>query len=139
MSRNLALEKLGRAKLAYELQQRGWRVGEAFEDGYDLLAHYPEQDVTCLIELKSMDVRNRTSDGNLTAPVSPTERETCTHIVVYAEPHGWFFIARKKKVLTAKGNVYAALNDERSLRKPREGSKSLTHFLGRWDELLKLV
>jgi hypothetical protein len=42
MSRNLALEKVGRARVAYTMQQRGWKVGEALDDDYDLLAHHPE-------------------------------------------------------------------------------------------------
>ena len=83
MSRNQALEKVGRARVAYRLQQQGWRVGEAFDNGYDLLAHHPEKNITCYIELKTMDSSNRGEDSNLTAPVSETERVTCTHIIVY--------------------------------------------------------
>jgi integrase len=39
----MALEKVGRARVAYMLQQRGWRVGEAFDDGYDLLAYHSKR------------------------------------------------------------------------------------------------
>lgn len=108
MSRNQALEKVGRARVAYRLQQLGWLVGEAFDDGYDLLAVFPKseivgKDIVCKIELKTMDNDNRGADSNLTAPVSPKERESCTHIIVYLEPEGRYFIARKDKVLTIRG------------------------------------
>ena len=136
MSRNQALEKVGRARVAYKLQQQGWRVGEAFDDGYDLLAHHPEQIVTCYIELKTMDSSNRGKDVNLTAPVSAKERETCTHIIVYLEPQGRYFIARKDKILTPKGNIFAATNDNGDLRAPREISNSFAKYENQWDELL---
>lgn len=96
MSRNMALEKVGRARVAYRLQQEGWKVGEAFDDGYDLLAHHPEHGVTCYIELKTMDIRNRGKGVNLTAPVSRKEQDTCSHIIVNLEPDGRYFIAEKK-------------------------------------------
>jgi len=124
MSRNQALEKVGRARVAYRLQQEGWRVGESFDDGYDLLAHHPEQNVTCYSELKTMDLSNRGEDTNLTATVSKSEQKTCTHIIVYLEPEGRYFIARKDKILTAKGNVFAAIDVEGNLRKPRASSYS---------------
>lgn len=136
MSRNLALEKVGRARVAYRLQQEGWRVGEAFDDGYDLLAHYPEKDVTCYIELKTMDSSNRGPATNLTAPVSAKERKTCTHIIVYLEPEGRYFIARKKNILTPKGNIFAATNEKGELRKPKEGSNSFARYENTWEELL---
>ena len=136
MSRNLALEKVGRARVAYVLQQRGWRVGEALDDGYDLLAHYPAENRTCLIELKTMDSSNRAANSNLTATVSPTEREICTHIVVYLEPEGRYFIARKHLVLTEAGSIFAATNSRGELRTPREDSQSFAHFEDRWEELL---
>ena len=135
MSRNQALEKVGRARVAYKLQQRGWRVGEAFDDGYDLLAHYPQQNVTCYIELKTMDSSNRGKDTNLTAPVSAKERETCTHIIVYLEPEGRYFIARKDKILTPKGNIFAATNAKGELRKQKEASHSFAKYEDTWDEL----
>src|SRR5208283_2039972 len=99
MSRNMALEKVGRARVAYMLQQKGWKVGEAFDDGYDLLAYHPTSKKVCLIELKAMDLDNRSPGVNLTAPLTATEIGTCTHIIVYLEPQGWVFIAKKKKVL----------------------------------------
>jgi len=136
MSRNMALEKVGRARVAYRLQQMGWRVGEAFSDGYDLLAHHPVHNTTCLIELKTMDISNRGKDSNLTAPVSAMERETCTHIIAYIEPAGRYFIARKDKILTPKGNIFAATDQEGRLRKPREESKSFARFEEAWEELL---
>ena len=105
MSRNLALEKVGKARVAYMLQQRGWKVGDAFDDGFDLLAFHPTKSKRpCYIELKTMDTENRKAGVNLTAPVSKMERDTCTHIIVYVEPQGWVFIARKENVLTPKGN-----------------------------------
>lgn len=137
MSKRLALEKVGRARVAYKLQSEGWRVGEALDDGFDLLAYHPRHKVTCLIELKTMDIQNRTAGSNLTAPVSATERRTCTHIIVYVEPHGWYFIARKNQVLTPNGNVFAALNRQRQLRTPEPGSKSFARFQNAWDELLR--
>lgn len=124
MSRNQALEKVGRARVAYFLQQRGWLVGEAFDNGYDLLAVYPETRDVCLIELKTMDLNNRGAETNLTAPVSKKEQESCTHIIVYLEPHGRCFIARKDKILTNRGNIFAATTREGELRKPRTGSFS---------------
>ena len=136
MSRNQALEKVGRARVAYKLQQRGWRVGEAFDDGYDLLAHHPDEKVTCYIELKTMDSSNRGERSNLTAPVSTKERETCTHIIVYLEPIGLYFIARKDRILTLKGNIFAATNKDGELRKPTEGSYSFAKYQDAWDELL---
>jgi len=136
MSRNQALEKVGRARVAYVLQQRGWRVGEAFDDGYDLLAHHPDRDVTCYIELKTMDASNRGKGSNLTAPVSAKERNTCTHIIVYLEPEGRYFIARKDKILTPKGNIFAAINDKGILRVPRENRNSFAKYENAWEELL---
>lgn len=137
MSKRLALEKVGRARVAYQLQSDGWRVGEALDDGYDLLAHHPERGVTCLIELKAMDIRNRGRGSNLTAPVSATERRTCTHIIVYVEPNGWYFIARKSEVLTPKGNVFAALHQHGGLRTLKSGSKSFARFKDAWSELFR--
>jgi hypothetical protein len=140
MSRNQALEKVGRARVAYRLQQLGWLVGEAFDDGYDLLAVFPKsdivaKDIVCKIELKTMDNDNRGAGSNLTAPVSPKERESCTHIIVYLEPEGRYFIARKDKILTNKGNIYAATDNSGNLRKPREGSFSFSRYEDKWDEL----
>jgi len=137
MSRNQALEKVGRARVAYKLQQKGWRVGEAFDDGYDLLAHHPERKATCYIELKTMDSSNRGKDSNLTAPVSAKERDTCTHIIVYLEPEGRYFIARKNRILTPKGNIFAATNDKGVLRPSKENSYSFAKYENTWDELLK--
>ena len=137
MSRNQALEKVGRARVAYKLQQKGWRVGEAFDDGYDLLAHHPERNATCYIELKTMDSSNRGKDSNLTAPVSAKERDTCTHIIVYLEPEGRYFIARKNRILTPKGNIFAAINDKGVLRAAKENSYSFAKYENAWDELLK--
>ncbi len=137
MSRNQALEKVGRARVAYKLQQNGWRVGEAFDDGYDLLAHHPIQKVTCYIELKTMDSLNRGEESNLTAPVSKKERETCTHIIVYLEPEGRYFIARKDEILTPNGNIFAATNKAGELRVPRKNTHSFAGYEGKWDELLK--
>ena len=66
MSRNQALEKVGRARVAYKLQQRGSRVGEAFV--MDMIClRIPTQNVTCYIELKTMDSSNRGKDTNLTS------------------------------------------------------------------------
>jgi hypothetical protein len=118
VSRNLALEKVGRARVAYVLQQSGWKVGEAFDDGYDLLAHHPPTGTVCRIELKAMDIGSRVKGVNLTAHVSPTEQAQCTHIIVYGEPHGWYFIGRKQDVLTDNGNIFAAINAKGELRKP---------------------
>ncbi|WP_026970461.1 hypothetical protein [Aliagarivorans marinus] len=137
MSRNQALERVGRARVAYVLQKKGWRVGEAFDDGYDLLAHHPEKNVTCYIELKTMDSSNRGTDTNLTAPVSQKERQTCTHIIIYLEPEGRYFIARKDNILTSKGNIFAATNKSGSLRSPREHSKSFAKYENKWNELTK--
>lgn len=137
MSRNLALEKVGRARVAYMLQQRGWKVGEAFDDGFDLLAHHPKSKKTSLIELKAMDLDNRSPGVNLTAPLTKTEISTCTHIIVYLEPKGWVFIAKKEDVLTPKGNIFAAVNDKGDLRKPKKGKKSFAPFKDKWQELLR--
>ena len=140
MSRNQALEKVGRARVAYRLQQMGWLVGEAFDDGYDLLAVFPQSemvsnDIVCKIELKTMDNDNRGAGSNLTAPVSSRERESCTHIIVYLEPEGRYFIARKDKILTNKGNIYAATDSTGKLRNYRENSFSFTRYENSWDEL----
>lgn len=135
MSRNQALEKVGRARVAYFLQQRGWLVGEAFDNGYDLLAVYPKTKDVCLIELKTMDLDNRAAETNLTAPVSKKEREKCTHIIVYLEPEGRCFIAKKKNILTKKGNIFAATTTDGKLRKPRKGSFSFAEYENAWDEL----
>jgi len=116
---------------------RGWQVGEAFDDGYDLLAHHAESNTVCRIELKTMDIGNRSKGVNLTAPVSPTERRHCTHIVAYVEPHGWFFIARKDRVLTEGGNIFAAINERGELRKPRGNSMSFATFKDAWEQLLE--
>ena len=137
MSRNQALEKVGRARVAYVLLQKGWCVGEAFDDGYDLLAHHPDHNTTCYIELKTMDSSNRGAGTNLTAPVSTKERETCTHIIVYLEPEGRYFIARKNNILTDHGNIFAATNEQGELCIPRENSNSFAKYEDAWDELLK--
>ena len=65
---------VGRAKVAYRLQREGWRVGEVFYDGYDLRAHHPKRNKTCFIELKTMDITNRSPGVNLTAPVTAPEQ-----------------------------------------------------------------
>lgn len=136
MSRNLALEKVGRARVAYRLQQAGWRVGEALDDGYDLLAHHPEKGVTCYIELKTMDLSNRGTESNLTATVTQKERATSSHIIVYLEPDGRYFIARMDRVLTTEGNVFAATNSRGEFRQPREGSRSFARYEDCWEELM---
>lgn len=136
MSRNQALEKVGRARVAYVLQQQGWKVGEAFDDGYDLLAHNPERNVTCFIELKTMDSSNRSESSNLTAPVSEKERNTCTHIIVYLEPTGRYFIAQKDNILTPNGNIFAATNEQGELRNPRGDSNSFARYENAWEQLL---
>lgn len=135
MSRNMALEKVGRARVAYMLQQKGWRVGEAFDDGFDLLAVHPKVGKVCLIEVKAMDANNRS--GNFTAPLTPTERKTCTHVVVYVEPQGLVFVARKKRILTKGGNIFAPVDRTGVLRKPKKGSKSFVPYLDKWDELFR--
>lgn len=137
MSKNQALERVGRARVAYRLQQKGWLVGEAFDDGYDLLA-VKNSKFVCKIELKTMDLDNRGTQSNLTAPVSQKERETCTHIIVYIEPAGRYFIARKDKILTNKGNIFAAIAKDRSgLRYPKGNSFSFARFEDAWEELEK--
>ncbi len=135
MSRNHALEKVDRAKLAYKLLSLGWKTGEAFDDGYDILAYHPERHVACYIELKSMDITNRAANANLTAPISVVEQQRCSHIVVYVEPEGWFFVARKDRVITPGGNIFAALDVDRRLRTPRDGSKSFAPFRDKREEL----
>jgi|GEM_PF-5210197 len=137
MGRNLALEKVGRARVAYKLQTMGWQVGEAFQDGYDLLAFHPRHEKVCRIELKAMDIANRSEGVNLTAPVSLSEQKACTHIIVYVEPHGWYFVARKKQILTTKGNIFAAIDRRGNLRSPKKNSKSFARFRDTWNELLK--
>jgi hypothetical protein len=84
-----------------------------------------------------MDIGSRVKGVNLTAPVSPTEQPQCTHIIIYGEPHGWYFIGRKQDVLTDNGNIFAAINAKGELRKPRNGSKSFARLQNTWDELLK--
>lgn len=123
--------------MAYALLQRGWKVGEAYDDGYDILAYHPQFQRAAYIELKTMDIDNRTREGNLTAPISATERAACTHIVVYVEPHGWYFIAKKESIVTENGSIFAALNEKRELRKPQAGSRSFAKYRDCWDELLK--
>ena len=136
MSRNMALEKVGRARVAYMLQQRGWKVGEAFDDGYDLLAYHPKKSKKpCYIELKTKDLENLSPTNNLIAPLTKTERSICTHIIVYVEPKGWVFIAKKENVLPPGGSIFAALDKNRNLRQPKKGSKSFAPFKDRWDEL----
>lgn len=138
MSRNLALEKVGRAKVAYMLQKKGWLVGEAFSDGYDLLVVNPNSKKVCKIELKTMDIENRTaSNTNLTAPVSQYERNNCTHIIVYVEPFGDIFIARKNKVLTKTGIFCAYNHSKKSYRKAKANSKSFEPYKDAWNELNK--
>ena len=135
MSKNLALEKVGRAKVAYELQLKGWLVGEAFDDGFDLLAVKNEK-IVCKIELKTMDIRNRGEKSNLTAPISKKEKETCTHIIVYLEPDGLFFIAKKEKIITNMNNIFAALNKKtRKIRVPKNNSFSFAKYENAWEEL----
>lgn len=135
MSRNLVLEKVGRAIVAYKLQQKGWLVGEAFDDGFDLLAVYPETNDICKIELKTMDLDNRAEGTNLTAPVSRKEQEICTHIIIYLEPEGRYFIAKKDKILTKKGSIFAATDSNGVLRKPRKGSFSFAIYENCWEQL----
>jgi hypothetical protein len=65
MSRNMALEKVGRARVAYKLQILGWQVGEACDDGYDLLAYHPKKKKICQIEIKTMDTSNRSKGVTL--------------------------------------------------------------------------
>lgn len=136
MSKNMALEKVGRARVAYQLQQQGWKVGEAFDDGYDLLAYHPCEEITCFIELKTMDIANRGAKSNLTAPVSKMERDSCTHIIAYIEPEGRYFIARKDKILTPKGNIFAAIDEKGIFRKPKSSGHSFAKFENKWEELL---
>lgn len=131
----MALERVGRARVAYKLQCQGWKVGEAYDDGYDLLPHHPERNTTCYIEVKAMDISNRGEGVNLTAPVSAKERASCTHIIVYLEPVGDFFVARKGEILTEGGNIFAAINENAELRTPREESRSFAKFKDRWDQL----
>lgn len=135
MSRNLALEKVGRARVAYKLQQQGWRVGEAFDDGYDILAHNPFSNITCYIELKTMDSSNRSKKSNLTAPITQKEKATCTHIIVYLEPEGRYFIARKSQIITEKSSIFASTNEHGKLRTPQANSKSFAKFEDSWQEL----
>ena len=138
MSKNQALEKVGRARVAYKLQQKGWLVGEAFDDGFDLLAVKENEKgkIVCKIELKTMDLENRGPQSNLTAPVSPKERENCSHIIVYLEPEGRYFIARKDKILTTKGNIFAAVNKVgNKLRAPKNDSFSFVRYEDSWEEL----
>ena len=140
MSKNQALEKVGRARVAYKLQQQGWLVGEAFDEGYDLLAvkEGVNGKIVCKIELKTMDLENRGPQSNLTAPVSPKERDHCTHIIVYLEPEGRYYIARKDKILTNKGNIFAAFNkNSNKIREPKSGSHSFAKYEGTWEELEK--
>ena len=137
MNRNMALERVGRARVAYMLQLRGWKVGEAFDDGYDLLASHLKKKKLCLIEVKAMDISNRSTGVNLSAPLSKSEARACTHVIAYVEPQGLVFIARKQSVLTRGGNIFAAIDKSGSLRKTRKGSRSFAPFMDRWDELLR--
>jgi hypothetical protein len=133
----MSLEKVGRAKVAYELLKKGWKVGEALDDGYDLLAYNPETKRTVFIEVKAMDIDNRSEGVNLTSKISPTEYDTCTHVIIYVEPKGWFFIARKAKIVTHSSSVFAALDRNGELRKPNENKLSFAKYKDCWDELLE--
>jgi hypothetical protein len=80
-------------------------------------------------ELKTMDLSNRSPGVNLTAPVTPEEATTCTHIVAYVEPEGWYyFVVKKEHTLTDGGNIFVAVDDNGNLRSPRPGSKELRRF-----------
>ena len=108
MSRNLALEKVGRARVAYMLQQRGWKVGEAFDDGYDLLAYHPKSKKVSLIELKAMDTENRAAGVNLTAPLTETERTApAPTLSSMWNRRAGCSSPRKQNVLTPKGDGYS--------------------------------
>jgi hypothetical protein len=136
MSRNLGLEKVGRAKVAYLLQKKGWLVGEAFADGYDLLVVNPKSKKVCKVELKTMDLENRVANNtNLTAPVSQFERTNCTHIIVYVEPFGDIFIARKNKILTKTGIFCAYNHTKQEYRKAAKNSRSFGPYKNAWHEL----
>jgi len=137
MSRNLALEKIGRAKVSYKLMQEGWKVGEVFDDGYDILAYNPNQNKIALIELKAMDKQNRAEKVNLTATLTSRERDTCTHIIAYVEPEGDIFIAKKENILTKKGNIFCAMKSCGEYSNPRPNSKSFFNYKNSWDQLLK--
>lgn len=135
MSKKLALEKVGRARVAYKLMQLGWRVGEAYDDGYDLLAYNEKHKKSVLIELKTMDIDNRKTGGNLTAVLTTNEIKTCTHIIIYVEPDGFCFIAPKNKILTSKGSVFASLNNKREFRAPRANCKNFSIYKEDWNQL----
>lgn len=137
MSKNLALEKIGRARVCYNLMQQGWKVGEALDDGYDILAYNHKHNKVIFIELKTMDKRNRRKGVNLTASVTKKEAESCTHIIAYVEPDGDFFIARKREVITNKGNIFASIRDDGSYRISKQNSKSFVNFKDAWAELLR--
>ena len=137
MSRNLALEKVGRARVAYMLQQRGWKVGEAFDDGYDLLAFHPTSKKTSL---------HRTQGNGHGEPFAwqqpdctcDREKHTCTHIIVYVEPQGWVFITLKRR-LSPQGQHIRCPGYKGNLRQPKEGEEefhAVQEQMGRTSSLM---
>ncbi|MFP4564149.1 MAG: hypothetical protein ACLFRY_12655, partial [Spirochaetia bacterium] len=63
--------------------------------------------------------------------------KTATHIIVYVEPPGWFFIARKKDVLDNACEIRSVLDQSGRPLDKKENLKSFGLFKDQWDQLLK--
>jgi hypothetical protein len=123
--------EMGEAIVAYELMKCGWDVMKHLGgEGYDLLASKPR--ITRAIEVKTTDPERRTGKTrkNLTAGLSPAERNAADFLVYYIHGFDTYFVI-PKSVFQSRRTVTVFIGKD-----GRIGSKSAYEpYRKKWEGL----
>jgi hypothetical protein len=136
VSGSSCVDEIGLARAAHHLQKAGWMVGRSFDAGYDLLAYSPKHYRICSIGVVTFDLIGPPKPTELRAELPVKVTKTATHLIVYVEPPGWFFIARKEDILVNGGEIRAVLDQSGRPLDKNENPKSFGIFKDQWDQLL---
>ncbi len=131
------VDEIGLARAAHYLQKTGWMVGRSFDAGYDLLAYSPKHYRICSIGVVTFDLIGPPKITELKTRLPEKVAKTATHLIVYVEPPGWFFIARKEDILYNAWEIRTVLDQSGRPLDKNDNPSSFGLFKDHWDQLLK--
>ena len=137
MSGSSCVDEIGLARAAHQLQKTGWMVGRSFDAGYDLLAYSPKHYRICSIGVVTFDLVGPPKITELKTGLPEKVAKTVTHLIIYVEPPGWFFIARKGDILSNGCEIGAVLDQSGRPLDKNDNPRSFGAFKDQWDQLLK--
>ena len=136
MSGSSAVEEIGLARAAHHLQNTGCIVGRSFDTGYDLLAYSPKHYRICSIGVITFDLIGPPKITELRKALPEKVAKTATHLIVYVEPPGWFFIARKEDILLKGDEIRSVLDQSGRPLDKKDNPSSFGIFKDQWERLL---